>query len=106
MGIIVLSREVFQAVAEVLSRPKFTRILTDTGRSESLTLLASAALWVEPSEPVRDCRGAAASSYLELALAAHATVIVSGDKDLLVINPWRVVQTLTAAQFLDWLKET
>lgn len=72
---------------------------------ESLALLASAALWVEPAEPVRDCRDVADNSYLELALAARATVIVSGDKDLLVLDPWRGVRVLTSAQFLEWLGE-
>lgn len=104
-GTIALSQAVFQEVAEVLSRPKFARILTDNRRVESLALLTSAALWIEPAEQVRDCRDAADNRYLELALAARATVIVSGNKDVLVLDPWRGVRVLTSTQFLEWLGE-
>ena len=55
---------------------------------------------------VSDCRDAKDNKYLELALAAGATVIVSGDDDLLVLDLWHGVRVLTAAHFLDWLKET
>lgn len=41
---------------------------------------------------VTDCRDAMDNKYLELALAAAATIIVSGDNDLLVMNPWHDVR--------------
>jgi predicted nucleic acid-binding protein len=46
-------------------------------------------------------RDAKDNRYLELALAARATVIVSGDADLLTPDPWRGVRVLPPAQFLD-----
>jgi putative PIN family toxin of toxin-antitoxin system len=70
-------------------------------REEILSLLAAAAVWVEPTQQVTDCRDAKDNRYLELALAAGATVIVSGDADLLVLDPWRGVRILTPAQFLE-----
>ena len=69
---------------------------------ETLELLLTKALWVEPVEAVTDCRDAKDNKCLELALAASATVIVSGDDDLLVLNPWRGVRILTSAQFVKW----
>jgi predicted nucleic acid-binding protein len=62
--------------------------------------LAAAALWVEPSEQVEDCRDPKDNCYLALAWAAGASVIVSGDEDLLVLDPWRGVRVLRPAQFL------
>jgi uncharacterized protein len=52
---------------------------------------------------VRDCRDGKDNRYLHLALAlaAGATAIVSGDEDLLVLNPWRGIQVLRPAQFLN-----
>jgi uncharacterized protein len=50
---------------------------------------------------VRDCRDGKDNRYLQLALAAGATAIVSGDEDLLVLNPWRGIQVLRPAQFLN-----
>jgi putative PIN family toxin of toxin-antitoxin system len=100
-GVIALSESVFQETAEVLSRPKFARDLSDDRRQEILELLTAAALWIEPAEKVEDCRDAKDNRYLELALAAGATVIVSGDADLLVLDPWRGVRLLSPAQFLE-----
>ena len=85
-GTIALSEAVYQEVAAVLARPKFAQVLTDDRRSEILELLAAAALWTEPRDRVEDCRDAKDNHYLELALAAGATVIVSGDEDLLVLD--------------------
>ncbi len=90
-------------VAEVLTRPKFARVLTDDRRREILELLSAAALWVEPTEKVQDCRDTKDNRYLELALAAGASAIVSGDEDLLVLHPWRGVQVLRPAEFLNEL---
>jgi putative PIN family toxin of toxin-antitoxin system len=95
-----LSEAVFDEIAEVLSRPKFARALTGDRRREALELLAAAALWLDPAEKVEDCRDAKDNRYLELALAARAAVIVSGDEDLLVLDPWRGIRVLRPAQFL------
>jgi predicted nucleic acid-binding protein len=48
----------------------------------------------EPMEPVTDCRDPKDNKYLELALAAGASVIVSSDDDLLVFDPWRDIRIL------------
>lgn len=100
-GTIALSEAVHAEVAEVLARPKFARVLTDDRRREILELLSAAALWVEPEERVRDCRDGKDNRYLELALAAGAAAIVSGDEDLLVLSPWRGIRVLRPARFLD-----
>ncbi len=98
---IALSDAVYGEVAEVLTRPKFTRVLTDDRRYEILELLSAAALWAEPKETVQDCRDSKDNRYLELALAVGATAIVSGDEDLLVLHPWRGVQVLRPGEFLS-----
>ncbi len=100
-GVIALSEAVHGEIAEVLARPKFARFITEDRRREVLELLAAAALWVEPKETVGDCRDAKDNRYLDLALAAHATAIVSGDEDLLVLDPWRGVRVLWPARFLE-----
>jgi putative PIN family toxin of toxin-antitoxin system len=95
-----LSEPVYREIAEVLSRPKFARVLTSDRRVDVLELLSAAAIWLSPCETVRDCRDSKDNCYLELALAAGATVIVSGDSDLLDLDPWRGVRVLRPAQFV------
>ncbi|HEY4251930.1 MAG TPA: putative toxin-antitoxin system toxin component, PIN family [Roseomonas sp.] len=102
-GCIALSEAVHREIAEVLTRPKFARVLTADRRQEILELLAAAALWVEPKEKVVDCRDAKDNCYLELALAAGAAVVISGDADLLTLDPWRGIRVLRPAQFLDMI---
>ncbi|MBL6454807.1 putative toxin-antitoxin system toxin component, PIN family [Belnapia sp. T6] len=99
-GVIALSAAVHDEIAEVLARPKFARILTGERRRDILELLSAAALWVEPTERVAECRDAKDDRYLELALAAGAGAIISGDEDLLVLHPWRGIPILRPAAFL------
>jgi predicted nucleic acid-binding protein len=49
---------------------------------------------------VTECRDSKDNTYLELALAAGAWAIVSGDEDLLVLDPWRSVRLLRPAAYL------
>ena len=43
-------------------------------------------------EQVRDCRDPDDDKFLELALASGARAIVTGDADLLVLDPWRDIR--------------
>ncbi len=90
----------FDEIGEVLARPKFARGIADDRRREILELLLAAALWVEPSERVHDCRDRKDNAYLELARAAEASMIVSGDMDLLMLDPWCGVRIVRPADFL------
>ncbi|TCZ63221.1 putative toxin-antitoxin system toxin component, PIN family [Roseicella aquatilis] len=97
---IALSEAVLREIAGVLARPKFARALTEERRRETLELLAAAALWIEPREAVRECRDPKDNCTLELALAAGASAILTGDEDLLVLHPWRGIPVLRPAEFL------
>lgn len=97
---ITLSVPVFNEMTEVLERPRMRRAVTAEERNQILTLLSSNAFWVVPHVAVTDCRDAKDNKYLELALAARAEVIVSGDADLLVLDPWRGVRILAPRDFL------
>jgi predicted nucleic acid-binding protein len=61
----------------------------------------AAAVWFEPTVRVSDCRDPKDNKYLELVLAAGAETIISGDDDLLVLDPWRGVRIMRPADYLD-----
>jgi len=69
-------------------------------RADLLDQLVSGSTWFEPLVAVADCRDVADNKYLELALAAEAAAIVSGDQDLLVLHPWRGIAILRPAEYL------
>ena len=95
-----LSAEVEAEISAVLERPRFAAAIAAARRARILAALCHQAVWFRPSERVTDCRDAKDNKYLELALAASAGVIVSGDADLLVLHPWRGVRILRPAAYL------
>jgi putative PIN family toxin of toxin-antitoxin system len=97
---IVLSIAVFAEISEVLGRQKFAAALTPERRQEILALLTTAATWVEPGLSVTDCVDPDDNKYLELAVASQAAVIVSSDRHLLQMHPWRGIAILRPAAYL------
>jgi putative PIN family toxin of toxin-antitoxin system len=97
---ICLSPAVEAEIRAVFSRAKFRRHLVGERGGRILDLIATAALSVSPTETVTDCRDAKDNKYLELALAAGATTIVSSDEDLLVLDPWRGIRIITTSEYV------
>jgi hypothetical protein len=97
---ICLSRAVIDEIKAVLRRPKFRRAISRQRREQIVDLLAAAARFVEPTEQVQDCRDDKDNAYLEVALAAGAEIIVTGDADLLALDPWRGVRIIGPAEYV------
>ncbi len=100
IGVIVLSSSVLSELEEVLYRPKFDRYLTKERRQEFLEDLTENAQFIDVTEQINECRDPKDNKYLELALSSQAECIVTGDDDLLVLNPWRGIEILTVQEFL------
>jgi uncharacterized protein len=98
--VFALSAEVDAEIAGVLERPRFAAAVSAARRARILDVLRGEAVWFSPSERVADCRDRKDDKSLELALAAGAWAIVSGDADLLVLHPWRGVRVLRPAAYL------
>jgi putative PIN family toxin of toxin-antitoxin system len=98
--VIALSNAVDAEITEVLNRPKFARAISRDRREHILDVLRRGAVRFEPIFRVQDCRDAKDNKYLELALAAGAEIIVSGDEDLLVLDPWRGIRILRPTAYL------
>jgi len=104
-GCVLLSPSTLEELAEVLQRTKFERYVTASEREEFLAAFVERALFVEPAENVRAGRDAKDDKFLELAVSGSATHIVSGDKDLLVLHPFRNIAIMTPAEFLQAAEE-
>jgi uncharacterized protein len=91
----------FKELFDVLERPYFEKRRTALGIS-STTLVkgfAKLAFLVTPSAlPHPVCRDPKDDFLLACALAAQASLIVSGDKDLLVLQTFQGIPIVTAAQ--------
>ncbi len=100
-GTILISVPVLLELAEVLSRKKLDKYLLEEERMRFLVALLKEAELVEITEVITDCRDAKDNKFLELAVSGRADCIVSGDEDLLVLNPFRGIPILTPRRFLD-----
>ncbi len=73
-----------------------------SGRLAGLTeYLWSPTHRVEPRHAVSDCRDPDDNRVLECALEAQGQFIVTGDRDLLELDPYQNIRILTPRQFLD-----
>ncbi|MEA5551519.1 putative toxin-antitoxin system toxin component, PIN family [Anabaena cylindrica UHCC 0172] len=101
IGIILLTDSVLTELQEVLSRPKFDRYTALSKRKEFLEILVETAEFINITEQVNECRDPKDNKYLELALSGKAECVITGDEDLLVLNPFRQIDILNVQNFLD-----
>lgn len=87
-------------LADVLSREKFDPYVGIEERKEFFRRFARLAETVTITSAVRACRDSKDDKYLELAVDGCAQFIVTGDKDLLTLSPFRAVAIITPAQLL------
>lgn len=97
---ITLSNKTWDEINNVIHRPKFDKYLDDLGRTFFLAALRDRAIFIEPTETITDCRDPKDNKFLELAVASDAQFIVTGDDDLLVLNPYRGITILKSGDFL------
>lgn len=97
---ILVSDEVHSEISEVLKRPKFKKYFPDREPDNLLIQIAAVAQQVEISEKITACRDPKDNMYLELAIAGQADCIVTGDKALLDLHPFRNVPIISPAEFV------
>ena len=86
---------------QVLGRARFDKYMTEDDRLLFLEVLTRDVLPVEIIEAVVDCRDPKDNKFLEVAVNGHADCIVSGDGDLLVLNPFRGIVIVMPNDFLS-----
>jgi hypothetical protein len=100
IGEVVVSEATFSELTQVLFRKKFDKYLTNERRLQTLSKLERDTILQKVTTGLKVCRDPKDDKYLELAIDSNAVCIVTGDKDLLVLNPFRNIKILTAADFL------
>ena len=100
-GQILLSMAVVSELNEVLKREKFNKYLLERERLSFLNVLVHEAELIQISETISACRDPKDNKFLELAINGQADAIISGDQDLLVLNPFREVSIVDPHQFLQ-----
>lgn len=99
-GKVLISEGTVDELNTVLRRDRFERYVTAVQRLEFLAELVEKAEWVHVTEVVFECRDPKDNKFLELAVSGRATHLISGDKDLLILHPFRGIQIVTPQVFL------
>ena len=89
MGVILYSEATLLELNQVLNRKKFVKYFTVEEKQEFIVKLIESAELVAITESIDVCRDPKDNKFLELAVSGEADFIISGDRDLLVLNPFR-----------------
>ena len=105
---LVMSPALMDEFANTIKRPKFAAILARTTRSsdqivQQLRVLAD--IVAAPPLPRQICRDADDDAVLACAAASGAELIVSGDKDLLILGAFLGVRIVNAAEALRLVED-
>ena len=99
-GVILFSSSTLAELEEVLSRNKFDQYISHEERKQFLASFILNSAPVEINETISECRDPKDNKFLELAVCGKADFIISGDEDLLVLNPFRNIRIITPDSFL------
>ena len=100
-GKVLASLETYNEFSEVLLRPKFDKYISTENKLLVLKEFRDLIIFSEVSESINVCRDPKDNKFLELAIAADASCIITGDNDLLILNPFRNIPILNASDFLN-----
>ena len=100
-GKVLASLETYEEFCNVFVREKFDKYISLETRLETLNEFKEIALFSEISESITDCRDPKDNKFLELAISSNASCIITGDKDLLILHPFRGIPILNAVGFIN-----
>ena len=100
-GTILISAPVLLELADVLGRSKFEKYITYDERMRFLVGYLKDAEMTEVTEEIDICRDPKDNMLLELAVSGDADYLITGDSDLLDLDPFRGVEIFAPREFLD-----
>jgi putative PIN family toxin of toxin-antitoxin system len=98
---LLVSDSVLAEFAEVFVLSKFDQYVRRAKRRTALRHIRSISTVVAIPYPIRACRDPRDDKFLEVAVHGRADLIVTGDTDLLTLNPFRGIAILTPAEYLE-----
>jgi putative PIN family toxin of toxin-antitoxin system len=97
---LLVSEATIGELTDVLGRAKFDPYLSIADRQEFIRLLGGVAEMVSIVRVVRACRDPRDDQFLEVAVNGQANLIITGDRDLLQLNPFMRITILSPAAYL------
>jgi putative PIN family toxin of toxin-antitoxin system len=89
----------------VLSRPKIKKLVGPQRLAVMRRFLRRKTKLIKPKRQIKACRDSNDDYLLEIAVEAKAAVLVSGDADLLALDPFRSIRIMNYHEFKAMLEE-
>jgi uncharacterized protein len=100
-GTLLLSLAVVAEIARVLSENRFRRYVDEDSVRSFMAALTGEAEFIEVNVSLSACRDPKDNKFLELAVSGRASHIVTGDSDLLILDPYQSIRILSPNSFLE-----
>lgn len=100
-GLLLVSEATLDELVEVLGRPKFDPYVTREDRRRFIELMGGVSRIVPILHCIRACRDPKDDKFLDVAMSGNARAIITGDRDLLELDPFHEVRIVTPAAFLE-----
>lgn len=100
-GVLVFSNETIAELFEVLQREKFDKYVLKEKRVKFGERLIAMSSLIPVSSVLKLSRDPKDDMFLNLAVDGHADYLISGDPDLLVLNPFQNIKIIRPIDFLS-----
>ena len=97
---LVTSQKQIQEICGVLRRPKFQNKISEKQINELEQIIIKHGIIVDTPGIIFDCRDPKDNFILEMAVNGKANIIVTGDSDLLELNPYREIKIIKFSEFI------
>jgi len=98
-GVILYSESTLTEVLSVLKRPKFSKYIDHEDIDELSIRIKTVWLFIEILNQVQLCRDPKDDKFIDLAINGDASHLISGDNDLLVLNPIKNISIINPRNF-------
>ena len=102
LGKIAIAPNTLDELLDVIFRKKLDKYFSDNNeRLVIVNILEANAVFFSPEISIDECKDKKDNKFLELAIAAQASCIITGDNDLLVVHSFRNIPILNAFDFIN-----
>ena len=98
--VLLFSEKLFAEFTEVADRPKFRKYFSMDDKHDLLNTIQNHIEIIETNSSINQCRDKKDNFILDLAVDGMATHLITGDNDLLVLNPFRQIKIVTITDYL------
>ena len=97
---ILFSAELLEELQATIQKPKLKKYFSKTSVEEMMNLFDDYIDFIEVNSEINACRDIKDNFLLSLAKDGKADYLLTGDKDLLVLNPFEKTKIITYSEFI------